>query len=133
MDARTEDQPRHDKAALASKDQSLPSQRSTIHKIFIGADGLRAGWSILIFIALFAIFISAATAIIGPDGIAQVTATANSISGSYTVDVAAAGTASPASFTLKNLVALTFSEIVFQSIPFGTVSASTTNIRRRKP
>jgi membrane protease YdiL (CAAX protease family) len=31
-----------------------PPQPSTIRKIFIGRDGLRAGWSLLIFIALFA-------------------------------------------------------------------------------
>ena len=68
--------------------------------------------------------LSAATAIIGSDGIAQVTATANSIVGSYTVNVSAVGAASPASFTLKNLVALTFSGIVSQSIPFGTASAT---------
>ena len=31
-----------------------PAQPSTLHKIFIGKDGLRAGWSLLIFIAIFA-------------------------------------------------------------------------------
>ncbi len=31
-----------------------PPQPSTLHKIFIGQDGLRAGWSLLIFIALLA-------------------------------------------------------------------------------
>jgi len=36
---------------------SVPAaQPSTFHKIFIGKDGLRAGWSLLIFIALFAAF-----------------------------------------------------------------------------
>ncbi len=30
-----------------------PSQSSTLRKIFIGEDGLRAGWSLLIFIAMF--------------------------------------------------------------------------------
>jgi uncharacterized protein len=34
-----------------------PSQPSTLHKIFIGKDGLRAGWSLLIFIAIFAAII----------------------------------------------------------------------------
>jgi membrane protease YdiL (CAAX protease family) len=29
-----------------------PTQPSTVHKIFIGKDGLRAGWSLLIFIAI---------------------------------------------------------------------------------
>ena len=32
-----------------------PAQPSTLHKIFIGKDGLRAGWSLLIFIAIFAL------------------------------------------------------------------------------
>jgi uncharacterized protein len=31
-----------------------PTPLSTLHKIFVGKDGLRAGWSLLIFIALFA-------------------------------------------------------------------------------
>lgn len=34
-----------------------PSQPSTLRKIFIGKDGLRAGWSLLIFIAIFAAII----------------------------------------------------------------------------
>lgn len=34
--------------------QSLTPAPSTLRRIFIGADGLRAGWSVLIFIALFA-------------------------------------------------------------------------------
>jgi membrane protease YdiL (CAAX protease family) len=41
--------------SLASSEQSLPPQPSSIlHKIFIGAEGLRAGWAILIFVALMA-------------------------------------------------------------------------------
>ena len=31
-----------------------PAQPSTLHKVFIGKDGLRAGWSLLIFIAMIA-------------------------------------------------------------------------------
>jgi membrane protease YdiL (CAAX protease family) len=31
-----------------------PAQPTTLHKIFVGKDGLRAGWSLLIFIAIFA-------------------------------------------------------------------------------
>lgn len=34
---------------------TAPQPPSTLHRIFIGADGLRAGWSLLIFIALMAI------------------------------------------------------------------------------
>ncbi len=35
----------------------LPNQPSTARKIFFGKDGLRAGWSLLIFIAIFAVVI----------------------------------------------------------------------------
>jgi uncharacterized protein len=44
----TNDQPSYGDATV------LPTQPSTIHKVFIGKDGLRAGWSLLIFIAIFA-------------------------------------------------------------------------------
>jgi hypothetical protein len=40
-----------------------PSEASALQKIFIGKDGLRAGWSLLIFIALFAAFIFSANVI----------------------------------------------------------------------
>lgn len=36
-------------------------QRSTLHRVLIGKDGLRAVWSILVFIAIFAGFVVAAT------------------------------------------------------------------------
>jgi membrane protease YdiL (CAAX protease family) len=38
-----------------------PAQPSTLRRIFFGADGLRAGWSLCIFIAIFAAFISSLT------------------------------------------------------------------------
>src|ERR1700678_4598024 len=38
-----------------------PTQPSTLRKIFVGKDGLRAGWSLLIFVALFAALMFAAT------------------------------------------------------------------------
>jgi membrane protease YdiL (CAAX protease family) len=41
----------------------LPAPPSGLHKVFIGKDGLRAGWSLLIFIALFAAFIACANVI----------------------------------------------------------------------
>jgi membrane protease YdiL (CAAX protease family) len=41
-------------APLASAELIPPLQPSTLYKIFIGQDGLRAGWSLLIFIAMFA-------------------------------------------------------------------------------
>ena len=40
-----------DSATLIPPEPALPP---TLHKIFIGKDGLRAGWSLLIFIAIFA-------------------------------------------------------------------------------
>ena len=68
--------------------------------------------------------LSATTAIIGSDGVAQVNATANSVIGSYTLSVSTVGASSPASITLNNLVPLAFSGIDSQSIPFGTASAT---------
>ena len=43
----------HD-ATLTPTEPNPPPQPSALHKIFIGKDGLRAGWSLLIFAALFA-------------------------------------------------------------------------------
>jgi membrane protease YdiL (CAAX protease family) len=40
--------------ALTPTESIPPAQPSTLRKIFIGQDGLRAGWSLLIFIAMFA-------------------------------------------------------------------------------
>ena len=71
--------------------------------------------------------LSAATAIIGSDGIAQVTATANSVAGSYTATASYVGATSTATFNLTNLngqVGLTFSTIAAQSVPFGTATAT---------
>ena len=45
--------PIHD-ATLTPAESVSPAQPSTLHHIFIGKDGLRAGWSLLIFIAIFA-------------------------------------------------------------------------------
>ncbi len=36
--------------------ESVPPKPPLLHRIFIGKDGLRAGWSLLIFIAIFAAF-----------------------------------------------------------------------------
>src|SRR5262249_49782383 len=68
--------------------------------------------------------LSAQSAIIGADGLAQVTATANSIVGPYTVTASAKGFASTTSFDLKNLLPLTFSGIVSQSIAWGASTAT---------
>lgn len=46
-------------ATLISSEPALPPQPSTLHKIFIGKDGLRAGWSLLIFFAILAVLIVA--------------------------------------------------------------------------
>jgi hypothetical protein len=48
LNAQTEDQALHNNAALASSHQNPPPQSSTLRNIFIGKDGLRAGWSLLI-------------------------------------------------------------------------------------
>ena len=50
----TEDHPRFNGEEPASIDQVVPTRPSTLRKIFIGPDGLRAGWSLLIFIAIVA-------------------------------------------------------------------------------
>jgi uncharacterized repeat protein (TIGR01451 family) len=70
--------------------------------------------------------LSAATAIIGSNGIAEVTATANSTIGSYTVSASAIGTTSSVNFALTNDVVLTFSGIVSQSILYDTASVTFT-------
>lgn len=41
-------------ATLTPAETTPPRQTSTLHRIFIGEDGLRAGWSLLIFVALCA-------------------------------------------------------------------------------
>lgn len=43
--------------APPSQPQIAPAGPSTLRKIFVGADGLRAGWSLAIFIALMAVFL----------------------------------------------------------------------------
>ncbi len=68
--------------------------------------------------------LSTATAIIGSGGIAQVTATANTVAGPYTATASSTGATSPVSFSLDNLIALAFSGVVSQSIRFGTSSAT---------
>jgi membrane protease YdiL (CAAX protease family) len=50
-----------DDAAVILAETAPPTQPSTLRKIFAGKDGLRAGWSLLIFVALFAALMFAAT------------------------------------------------------------------------
>jgi membrane protease YdiL (CAAX protease family) len=50
-------------AALEPTPPIPPAQASTLHKIFIGKEGLRAGWSLLIFIALMAVLLFCANRI----------------------------------------------------------------------
>jgi membrane protease YdiL (CAAX protease family) len=50
----TSNPPLYQEATLAATEPVRPNQPSTLHKIFIGEDGLRAGWSFLIFIAFCA-------------------------------------------------------------------------------
>ncbi len=50
-------------ATLRLTEPALPPQPSTLHKIFIGKDGLRAGWSLAIFIAILAVLVVAVNVI----------------------------------------------------------------------
>jgi uncharacterized protein len=50
-----------DDAAVMLAETIPPTQPLTLRKIFVGKDGLRAGWSLLIFVALFAALMFAAT------------------------------------------------------------------------
>jgi membrane protease YdiL (CAAX protease family) len=43
-----------DATATTPTENNPPPQASTLRKVFVGQDGIRAGWSLLIFIALFA-------------------------------------------------------------------------------
>jgi hypothetical protein len=52
-----------DDATLIPHEPILPTEESGVHWVFIGKDGLRAGWSLLIFIALFAAFMFCANVI----------------------------------------------------------------------
>ena len=53
----------NDDATLTPAEPIPPAPPSALRKIFIGKDGLRAGWSLLIFIALFAAMIFCANVI----------------------------------------------------------------------
>ncbi len=64
--------------------------------------------------------LSGATGVIEAGGVADVGATANSIFGSYTVTAMTAGAEAPATFTLSNLIPVTFSITSSSNIPFGT-------------
>jgi hypothetical protein len=75
--------------------------------------------------------LSATTAFIGADGRAQVFATANDITGTYTVTTSSAGgLPPPPGITLtnlpNNLVALTFSGLADRSVTFGTATVTFT-------
>jgi uncharacterized protein len=58
-----EDLPSHDSDALTYVDQVVATKPSTIRWVFFGSDGLRAGWSILVFIALMFGFFKGVTAL----------------------------------------------------------------------
>ncbi len=70
--------------------------------------------------------LSAATAVVGQGGLADVGATANSIIGKYSVTASASGAGSPATFALSNLVQVTFSDLSSPSITYGTTSTTLT-------
>ena len=58
-----EDLMQHNDEALLPSDQIPPVKPSTLRYVFFGTDGLRAGWSILIFIALMAGFLRGVSAL----------------------------------------------------------------------
>ena len=53
----------HQDTTLISTEPALPPQPSTLHKIFIGKDGLRAGWSLLIYLGILAVLVVAVNVI----------------------------------------------------------------------
>ena len=66
--------------------------------------------------------LSAASEVIGSEGVASVAATANDVIGEYSVTVSASGVITPASFTLSNDYQPTFSALNNPTITFGTSS-----------
>jgi hypothetical protein len=44
----------HDATSIPAAEPVALEQPSTLRKIFVGEDGLRAGWSLLVFVAIFA-------------------------------------------------------------------------------
>jgi uncharacterized protein len=64
MSTQPEDLSHPNDASLASNEHGLPPQpSSTLRKIFFGAEGLRAGWGILIFVVLMAALLKGVNAI----------------------------------------------------------------------
>lgn len=59
----TNEQALHHDATPTITEPIPPTQPLTLHSIFIGKDGLRAAWSLLIFVALFAVIIYCANRI----------------------------------------------------------------------
>lgn len=63
MNADTHDLLPEREVTLETTNPAPDGQPSMVHKIFVGKDGIRAGWSLLIFIALVAAFLFAARVI----------------------------------------------------------------------
>jgi membrane protease YdiL (CAAX protease family) len=55
--------PRNPEAEPSSQAQLAPAKKFAVRKIFVGGDGLRAGWCLLIFVALMLAILRGATAI----------------------------------------------------------------------
>jgi hypothetical protein len=68
--------------------------------------------------------LSATTATIDASGVAQVTAAANSIGGSYSVTASAANSAATTSFVLTNIAQPAFSSLAGPTIAYGTPSVT---------
>ncbi len=68
--------------------------------------------------------LSSTSATIDSGGVAQVDATANSTSGSYSVTATTAGAAAPVEFALTNLIQPHYSDLINQTVTYGTSSAT---------
>lgn len=56
-------EPARPESHSAGPEQQLVKKPSTLHKVFVGADGLRAGWSLAIFAGLMATLLKAASVV----------------------------------------------------------------------
>ncbi len=68
--------------------------------------------------------LSGTSVVIGSNGLASVNATANAVGGSYNVTASLGGSTAQASFSLTNIVALTFSGLSNPTITYGTATVT---------
>ncbi len=68
--------------------------------------------------------LSSTTAFVVTGGVAQVNATANSVTGAYTVTASTAGAVAPVVFNLSNLIPVSFSGLTSASITYGAATTT---------